>query len=831
MASMIRNRLLLFAITSVIAFPIAAQRVSPSTPKPHERGVLGYMSASRAAILKDSGINLEGSVSATWSAAGVRMRAQRIVNTSGSTSPPLLLRLWTTSTVPASGNTIHVHVLGTYSLGELQSGFEFDNVDSGEVPYSAPAAGCYYVTVAVESLNNGGPDATYYSLRVLPDGGPPTLFSFGGAGCGGSTPGQSGVLYAVENASSAYLFRIDDFATNPQTTDIGNTGLNAPAIAIDPTSGVLYAIEPGHAFLYRLDAQSGAPTFIGDTGLAAAGLVALACDRQGRLFTWGQTDSNLYQLDPQSGAATLIGNVGYSAGGDLAFDLDGTLYGSTGTDLIRIDPQTAASSYVGSFQTTNIFGLAVSGDGTLYAGQEVSGFFTSSGQLYQANKATAQLTPVGGSLNRSIADLALFGGGARGTSSLVPFTPSGWSAPVVVSDTKGTQTDSSTLTNTEPLYVSWAIQNAGDLSTFGTFFIDLDLDGNRLQQWYWPNPLPPGNLLWIKDYQFGQLAAGTHTLVLVPDSTHVTLGSTENYTKTFTVSNAAPASLSLLFPLKATVPNRDRQLDPYTVPIITVFDHSMADATHKNRFSPYGCDLAVVAFTGERGDKKPSPSGSACSAHPGYSQSNGQPFTITGHYTGSTPDGPDYLNYEGHPGFDYAARLHTQVFASASGKIHYPITPGALQLSDPFGKYHVLEIIPDVDPSYRIYYLHLYTHPSATDTQGTYSDPSPAPGCLAQVDLPLPEGAHVNAGCLVALSGTAGARGPHLHFEVRKVLTLSGGGIAASSAMRCRADQSLDDANHACIPVDPYGWIGSYPDPYIALTGVASTYLWAKPRP
>jgi hypothetical protein len=429
--------------------------------------------------------------------------------------------------------------------------------------------------------------------------------------------------------------------------------------------------------------------------------------------------------------------------------------------------------------------------------------------------------------------LSVSGSTPRGEASLVPAPLSGWSAPLVVSTTPGTQIDSPNLTTADQLYLSWSIQNQGDLSTFGTFFIDVNLDGSLLNRWSWSDPLQPQWYLDLKDFPFGPLTAGSHTLELIPDPTGVIGATSSTYTKTITVRESGPpGTLSLVFPLKASAPNRDRHLGPYTAAVITVFDHSMAAGN--GVFRPYLCDGKVVAFTGERGDNKPSPSGSACSDHPGYSQTDGQPFTITGHYVGSSPDGPAYLNYEGHPGFDYSARLGTQVFAAAGGTIHYPKgIKGAfpLQLSEPYNKYHVLEIIPDADPTYRIYYLHLSTHPSASGTKGTFSDPSPLQGCPAQVNLPLPEGAHVDAGCLVALSGKAGAVGAHLHFEVRKVQVEASGSVAKSSPMRCLADPELNDSSHACIPVDPYGWLGSFSDPYIALTGEASTYLWADARP
>jgi murein DD-endopeptidase MepM/ murein hydrolase activator NlpD len=666
---------------------------------------------------------------------------------------------------------------------------------------------------------------TLDSYNLMVSGSTPT---------GPVTPGQAGVLYGVSDTANngAILFSIANFSTNPQVNFIGETGLSFPAIAISPVSGIIYTVDPTTGYLFQLDAQSGASGFIGDTGLAQAGAVALACDAQGRIFTWGQNDGELYQLDPSSGAASAIGETGYAAGGDLAFDLNGTLYGSTGTDLITINPGSGAATYIGSFQTDSIFGLAIAADGTLYAGQATPG---STGQLYRVDKNNGQLTAVGGALSQSIGDIALFGSSSpRGTANLVPNTPPGWSAPLVVSTSAGSQTDGANLTSTEPLFLSWSLQNQGDLSTFGTFYADVDLDGSLLHRWQQDNPLSPQGQFSIDGYEFGPISAGTHTLELIPNSTNAVGITSSTYTKTITVNSSTPPSpLPLLFPLKASAPNRDRHLTPYSVAIITVFDHSMASTAHKNVFWPYGCNHDVVAFTGEEGNKKPSPSGSACGNHPGYSQSDGQAFNITGHYTGDHADGPTYLNYDGHPGFDYGAVLNTQVFAAVSGTVFYPDTGNALGLSDPFNTFHVLGIIPDDDPSYRVYYLHLSTHPSKSGTKGTFSDPSPAPGCPAQVALPLPKGTHVNAGCLIALSGKAGPPGTpaHLHFEVHKVLDLPEGSISAGSKMRCLADPRLNDSSHACVPVDPYGWIGSPPDPYITLTGVASMYLWAVPRP
>jgi PKD repeat protein len=367
--------------------------------------------------LKGSGLDLEGTVSASWGGSGVRMQVQRIVNTTGSTSPSLLLRLWATTTKPVFGNSVTANVLGSYSLGQLQNGFEFDNVDTGFVAYSPPPDGCYYVSVALQSLNSSGSSYVYWSFATLQNSSGGELFSFG-AGCSVTTA-QPGVLYGNGNSSGAVLYRIDDYATNPHATVLGNTGLAFPAIAIDPTTGVLYAMDEGDGLLYQLDAQTARAILVGDTGVAGSGPVALAFDRSGGLFTWGLHDGYLYRLDKTNGAASFVGATGYAAGGDLAFDLDGTLFGSTGTDLIRIDPRNGASTHVGSFGTNGIYGLAVAGDGTLYAGQDASSFFGDAANIYRVNKATASLTQVG-SLDQSLGDLALNGGG--GSPPVAAFT-------------------------------------------------------------------------------------------------------------------------------------------------------------------------------------------------------------------------------------------------------------------------------------------------------------------------------------------------------------------------------------------------------------------------
>jgi hypothetical protein len=169
--------------------------------------------------------------------------------------------------------------------------------------------------------------------------------------------------------------------------------------------------------------------------------------------------------------------------------------------------------------------------------------FVDSGQRLSFNVEFSPTSPgtFSDNLNLSGYILSVSGSTPSGGASLVPSPLTGWSAPLVVSTTPGTQTDSPNLRTTDPLYLSWSIQNQGDLSTFGTFFIDVDLDGSLLNRWSWSDPLQPQWYLDLKDYPFGPLAAGTHTLELIPDPTNVIGASSSTYTKTITVAGAIPA--------------------------------------------------------------------------------------------------------------------------------------------------------------------------------------------------------------------------------------------------------------------------------------------------
>jgi murein DD-endopeptidase MepM/ murein hydrolase activator NlpD len=138
-----------------------------------------------------------------------------------------------------------------------------------------------------------------------------------------------------------------------------------------------------------------------------------------------------------------------------------------------------------------------------------------------------------------------------------------------------------------------------------------------------------------------------------------------------------------------------------------------------------------------------------------------------------TPGGHDYLYYDGHDGYDYG--LYYEPVAAAA--------PGVVILSG------------WVVPSCHTCSSGLTIEISHGNGLLTYY------GHLSHLDVAV--GQQVLRGQVIAQSGSTGtATGPHLHFGVYYT---NGAG-----------------------PVDPYGWSGSYPDPYAKDLG--DLWLGGSPR-
>ena len=177
--------------------------------------------------------------------------------------------------------------------------------------------------------------------------------------------------------------------------------------------------------------------------------------------------------------------------------------------------------------------------------------------------------------------------------------------------------------------------------------------------------------------------------------------------------------LSLSFPLVGKTPEE--------ASIISVFDHSMESAKDSGILALYSnglsdtCDGEVRGFTGDvglvgYGSYGKTLGDSDCKHQPGYKNINGTAFRLIGaNYAGATfMGGQAFLNYDGHPGYDYVAsyvsltNTGTPVLSAVPGKIFYPLSMVGNTGFDAYCRFNVTGLVPDAAPNFRVYYLHSF---------------------------------------------------------------------------------------------------------------------------
>jgi murein DD-endopeptidase MepM/ murein hydrolase activator NlpD len=220
-------------------------------------------------------------------------------------------------------------------------------------------------------------------------------------------------------------------------------------------------------------------------------------------------------------------------------------------------------------------------------------------------------------------------------------------------------------------------------------------------------------------------------------------------------------------PFKICFPLKQDGYSPYKAPLTAIFDHHM----HLGDCP----DDIVTAYNGEQGFHSAGysdwnfPSSTAnCPGEllRGLAKDPSDPTGPLFSLNGQYQDAQTqrrYLYYDGHTGYDYPVGIGTPIYATADGIARVD-----------GGNFNTLAIVHD-SGGYETYYLHLSGYSVTT-------------------------GQHVKKGDLVAFSGEKGVEGhPHLHVTIKK----NG------------------------VRVDPYGWTGTYEDPYPSLNGdVQNVLLW-----
>jgi hypothetical protein len=118
-----------------------------------------------------------------------------------------------------------------------------------------------------------------------------------------------GVTWAIGQDSGDVLVQTDTYGN---WTIIGPAGIDGRGMAYDDTHGILYATNYDDSGLYSIDINTGAATYIGDTGVRCD-LVGLAYDEWTQTLYLNEADvtDSLYTVDVDTGLATLVGANGY----------------------------------------------------------------------------------------------------------------------------------------------------------------------------------------------------------------------------------------------------------------------------------------------------------------------------------------------------------------------------------------------------------------------------------------------------------------------------------------------------------------------------------------
>lgn len=246
----------------------------------------------------------------------------------------------------------------------------------------------------------------------------------------------------------------------------------------------------------------------------------------------------------------------------------------------------------------------------------------------------------------------------------------------------------------------------------------------------------------------------------------------------------------LIFPLKCGDAgcNFLYNQGPYTYGVInTVLDHSMK--LNGSGFYPYGTtqdkggDGVVVAFNGERANgpaKGTSSSNIVCIGGSILLKPTPTSPASTA-MTNTSGCGSGYASYDEHPAYDYKAAYGTSVWAAYGGNVlnlgGQPCYIGNMGST--------CQAWGCIGIDHHNGYVTQYCHLSAIFVKA---------------------GQAVNAGANIGQTGSTApsqfSLGPHLHFEVFKVV------------------------NGKYYDVDPYGWVGAGADPLYSATVAPPAKLW-----
>jgi uncharacterized cupredoxin-like copper-binding protein len=381
---MARTHTIALVVLFVLAMPLAAE-----TAVKHQ-----------AANDDSFHVTFSGNFSYTVGAGKAHMTLQDIFNSGTSTSGPLHVVLVFTPNGPFP-NTGFVFT-AQYDLAPLAAGAHYTNVDSGQVTFTDPGNGCWYVAIVLYEERTG--DSAYiaddwgnFSLRL--SSGQGCMFSFGGNPLT-IAPGQSSTLTWSTGGTSATLDNgigvqspSGSISVSPSQTTTYTCSATGTADSTPRTAQVTITVaQPPPTATF-----SAAPTSIG------AG--------QSSTLSWTSTNATTISIDNGVGSKPASGSTSVSPTQTTTYTLTATGPGGqiTKTATVTIVPApsvsftatpasiTAGQSSTLSWTTTNASNVSI--DNGLGA-QALSG---STGVApTQTTTYTLTATGIGGTTTRQV---------------------------------------------------------------------------------------------------------------------------------------------------------------------------------------------------------------------------------------------------------------------------------------------------------------------------------------------------------------------------------------------------------------------------------------------
>ena len=346
--------------------------------------------------------------------------------------------------------------------------------------------------------------------------------------------------------------------------------LNGPTAVVLDADGNLFIVDRDNNRIRRVDATTGIimtvagtgePGFFGDGGPAIeAGLdpFRVTLDGDGNLLIGDSGNHRIRRVDAATGIITTVadtGEAGFSGDGGPATEAD--LWGPFGVsvdvegnlfiadrDNSRIRRVDATTGIITTAAGNGKFGFT--GDGGLALEAEFFGLtdvaIDEAGDLYIVDEGNQRIRAVRG-IAQPVASPGVGPLPPMPVLNLSPYQPSGWSAPIVVSTTADTNTDSEFLSSTDRLFIDYAYINEGPEPTNVRFHLALLVDGEEVLTSFFNPPLDSGFFGRREDFELDPLSVGTHTVTLVVDSTSLTAESDESdntFTKTIVISDEPP---------------------------------------------------------------------------------------------------------------------------------------------------------------------------------------------------------------------------------------------------------------------------------------------------